>query len=227
MAALTRLDAEQRAHAWVATSAPGAEPVLHEFALGWVISARFPPTVNDGFGIPSMVLDRASGELVVGGTLPPDHIAEWYIKVTGPPPAPDPSAPAGPRRYPATMCQLTISERRWTALSRRRDTDRPTHPVISSFFAAMPPGYRERGCERSAEAAAFSEMLIAEELARAEAGLPPLTLADVRECVRGARVRTFSIREDGDPASGTPLRPTVPVLLLLDYLGLDPDAAPR
>ena len=224
MAALTRLDAEEKARVWVADSAPGAEPVLHEFELGWVISARFPPAVNDGFGVPSMVLDRASGELVVGGTLPPDHIAEWYTRGSLPRTVPDPNAP---RRFPATMCQLTISERSWAALSLRGDTDRPTHPVISSFFAAMPPNYRERGCERSAEAAAFSEMLIAEEMARAEAGLPPLTLADVRECVRGARVRTFSIREDGDPASGTQLRPTVPILLLLDYLGLDPDAAPR
>jgi hypothetical protein len=226
MAALNRTDAEDRARTWVAGAAPGAEPVLHEFSLGWVISARFPPSTPSPTpsGVPSVVLDRQSGELVVGGTLPPAHIAEWYSRGFQPPVS-RLETPPGPRPYPATMTQLTIADRTWVARSRRSDAGRPLHPVVSTFFDAMPTQYRERGCERSSEAMVLSELFHAEEGARAEAGRPALDLADAQECVRGARLRTYEIREDADPAAGTPHRSTLPVLLLLDYLGLSPDAA--
>ncbi|GAA0281632.1 YwqJ-related putative deaminase [Cryptosporangium japonicum] len=222
MAALDRTGAEERAQQWVESVAPGAEAVLHEFDLGWVISARFPPTVAYPLGLPSMVLDRESGELVVGGTIPPEDIAEAYRRGFRPPEPPD---GPGPRMFPSTMSKLTIAERSWVARSRRSDTDRILHPIVSTFFDAMPPEYKERGVERSAEAAVFSEMLIAEEIARAEAGRPRLTLEDARELVRGARLETFRIREDDDPATGTAHRSALPVLLFLDFLGLSPAAA--
>lgn len=219
MQALTRSDAEERARRWVEEAAPGAEPVLYEFELGWVISARFPAA--DRHWVPSVVLDRRTGELIIGGTLPPSHIAEWYSRDFRPPPRPAPRVP-GPRRYPATMSRLTIGDRTWAALSLRSETSRPLHPAVSTFFEAMPAPYRERGCERSAEAAVFSEFFWAEENARAANGDPPLTLADLRQLVRGARLETFRIREDGDPTSGSTVRPSLPAILFLDYLGLVP-----
>jgi hypothetical protein len=226
MAGLTRTDAEERAKIWVANAASGAEPVLHEFIHGWVISARFPPSTPYPASVPSVVLDRESGELVVGGTLPPENIAEMYARGFQPPAAQlRPAAGPQPRAFPATMSQLTIADRSWVARSQRSDADRPLHALVSTFFDAMPPNYRERGCERSSEAVVFSDLFHAEEGARAEAGRPPLALADAKECVRGARVRTYRIREDADPVAGTPHRSTLPILLLLDYLGLNPDAA--
>jgi len=224
MAPLSRTDAERRAQQWVESAAPGAAAVLYEFELGWVVSARFSPATPHPSGLPSMVLDRESGELVVGGTIPPEEIAEWYSRGFRPP---EPRVPPGPaaRTYPATMSKLTIAERSWVARSRRSDTDRVLHPIVSTFFDAMPPEYRERGAERSAEAAVFSEMFIAEEIARAEAGRPRLTLDDARELVRGARLETYRIREDDDPAAGTPRRSALPILLFLDFLGLSPAAA--
>ena len=224
MAALDRTDAEQRAQQWVESVAPGAEAVLYEFDLGWVISARFPPTTPYPLGLPSMVLDRESGELVVGGTIPPEDIAEWYARGFQPPEQELPDGPQS-RTYPSTMSKLTIAERSWVARSRRSDTDRILHPIVSTFFDAMPPEYKERGVERSAEAAVFSEMFIAEEIARAEAGRPRLSLEDARELVQGARLETYRIREDDDPAAGTVHRSTLPILLFLDFLGLSPAAA--
>ena len=207
MVALTRSDAEERARRWVAAAAPGAEPALYEFELGWVISARFPAA--ERHGVASMVLDRRTGELVVAGTLPPPNIAAWCSRDFRPPPRPVPRAPE-PRPYPATMSRLTIGDRDWVARSRRSDTGRPLHPAVSTFFGAVPAHYRERGGERSAEAAVFSELFRAEETARLESGEPPLTLAEMRKLVRGARLETFRIREDGDPLNGTTVRPGLP-----------------
>lgn len=221
MAAVNQAEADELARRWVSRAAPGAEAVLHEFARGWVISARFPVGGPDPTGVPNMVLDRESGELVVGGTRPPSDIAEWYQR--GSRPSADPTA--GPRVHPATMSRLAIDGRSRVARSLRADTDRPLHPVVATFFDTMPPEYRERGCERSSEAVVFSDLFHSEDDARAEAGLPALTLSDARDLVRGARVDTFRIREDADPANGTAVRPALPVLLFLDYLGLDPDAA--
>ncbi|MFG1922447.1 YwqJ-related putative deaminase [Cryptosporangium sp. NPDC048952] len=221
MAALNRTDAEELARRWVAEAAPGAEAVLHEFELGWVISARYPLTADDPLGIPSMVLNRESGELVVGGTLPPQNIAEWYVRGFEPQTTERPRT----RFYPATMSRLTIADRSWIARSLRSDADRPLHPVVSTFFDAMPADYRERGCERSSEAVVFSDLFYAEENARIEAGRPRLVLDDAKELVRGARIETFRIREDGDPSGGTAVRSGLPALLFLDYLGLSPDAA--
>ncbi|GAA4608231.1 hypothetical protein BJY16_006735 [Actinoplanes octamycinicus] len=222
MTALTRIDAEERARRWIEEAAPGAEPVLYEFELGWVISARFPP--GDPSNVPSMVLDRRTGDLVLGGTLPPSHLAEWYARDFRPPPRPARAVPRA-RRFPATMSRLTVAGKHWLALSGRSEITLPPHPAVAAFFEAMPAQYRERGCDRSAEAAVFSRLFWAEENARAEAGRPPLTLAELRELVRGARLESYRIREDGDPAAGTPVRPGLPALLLLDYLGLSPDAA--
>ncbi|GAA4945428.1 YwqJ-related putative deaminase [Actinoplanes utahensis] len=219
MSTLTRSDAEERARRWVAAAAPGAEPVLFEFELGWVISARFPAA--ERHWVAGMVLDRRTGELVVGGTLPPPDIAAWYSRDFRPPPRPTPQVPE-PRSFPATMSRLTIGDRYWVARSRRSDTGRPLHPAVSTFFQAIPAHYRERGGERSAEAAVFSEFFWAEETARVENGEPPPTPAEMRKLVRGARLETFRIREDGDPLSGTTVRPGLPVLLFLDYLGLPP-----
>ncbi|XVV16904.1 YwqJ-related putative deaminase [Actinoplanes sp. CA-131856] len=212
MTPLSRADAEERAREW---APPGSEPVLYEFELGWVLSARFPP--GEPEGVPSMVLDRGTGELVVGGTLPPSHIAQWYARDV-------PSRPTAPEPRPSTMCRLTLAGRGWLAVSPRLDNGRPPHPAVSSFFEEMPERYREPGCERSAEVTAFSDLFWAEENTRSEAGLPPLGPAEMRELVRDARLETFRVRDDGDPADGTRVRPALPILLFLDYLGLGPEA---
>lgn len=214
--AITRTDAEDLARTWVEDVCPGAEPVLYEFARGWVISAR----THTGHGPPSMILDRDTGQLVIGGTLPPANLAAWYMRDFQPAPA-----PAGPRRYPATMSRLTIAGRGRVALSLRSDTDQPLHPAVETFFGTMPAHYRERGAERSSEAVVFSELFRAEENARRAAGQPLMALPDLRDLVCGARLETYRIREKDDPLSGSRLRSGLPVLLFLDYLGLSPDAA--
>ncbi|MEV0900510.1 SUKH-3 domain-containing protein [Actinoplanes sp. NPDC049802] len=214
--AITRADAEDLAQKWVDDVCPGAEPVLYEFARGWVLSAR----TGSGHGPPSMILDRDTGELVIGGTLSPSNLAAWYMRGFQPAPG-----PAGPRRYPATMSRLTIAGRSRAALSLRSDTDRPLHPAVAAFFETMPAHHRERGAERGSEAVVFSELFYAEEAGRSAAGLPLMGLSELRELVCGARLETYRIREDGDPASGSRLRPGLPVLLFLDHLGLDPDTA--
>ncbi|WIM92462.1 YwqJ-related putative deaminase [Actinoplanes oblitus] len=224
MTAVTQADADERARRWIEEAAPGAEPVLTEFELGWVISARFPP--GDPSCVPSVVLDRRTGEMTIGGTLPPSHIAEWYVRDFRPPPRPPRVIPQ-PRRFPAMMSRLTVGDRSWVALSGRSEAGLPPHPAVATFFEAMPPHYRERGCERSAEAAVFSRFLWEQENARTGAGRPRLTPPEMRELVRGARLETFRIREDGDPTGGTPVSSRLPVLLLLDFLGLSPDAAAK
>lgn len=201
---MNRKDAEERARRWVESVAPDAEPVLYEFDRGWVISARFPPAMAYPLGLPSMILDRESGELVIGGTLPPEELAEWYKRDFQPP----------------HTAELTIGDRRWTAESRPPGTDLFLHPIVSTFFDAMPADYREPGVEHSAEAIVFSEMFIAEEIARAEAGLPRLTLPIARETARGAKLKISP-----DPVSGTTV-PSLPIVLFLDFLGLIGDWQP-
>ncbi|MEY9963044.1 hypothetical protein ABIA33_001070 [Streptacidiphilus sp. MAP12-16] len=112
------------------------------------------------------------------------------------------------------------------ALSVRGDThtyagekaDRPPqlHPLVAAFLDGLPVSARERFTGRCPEAVLLSQFLtIVEEARSKRSSRKPFTESDARKGLRGARMTSVRIREEGDPAHGThqpPCRSCVPLL---------------
>jgi YwqJ-like deaminase len=188
-----------------------------------------PPQTGDG----RSAIKRHTGEVPVRPSLPIYNGSETFseqIPQTPRPQSGDPLCRAEhePRRtpYPATVTQLTVAGRVWTATSAKGNGEPAHHPFVGAFYAAMPAAYKERGCDRASEAVVLSDALLAEDADRARAGQPPLTVSEARDdFLRGADVFTYAVREPGDPADGRRTAPTVPSMMLLHYLGFT--LAPR
>lgn len=223
---ITSEEAARIAGLWAARFGADVSPRVHEFDLGWVVtpsSGATPRPVGEGRGI----VDRRTGEVSVWPSLPVDVVVEMFREQYVDPPPPRSWDPLRRARrelrrvsYPGTVSHLTVSGRLWSAATAKGDGEPAHHPIVDSFYRAMPARFRERGCERASEALVLSDALLAEDAGRGAAGRPPLTLLEAREeYLSSADVVTYRVREPGDPADGQSCPPPMPSLLLLQYLG--------
>ncbi|GAA5008550.1 YwqJ-related putative deaminase [Kitasatospora paranensis] len=95
------------------------------------------------------------------------------------------------------------------------------HPLVAEFLAGLPVEHRERFLGRCPEAVLLSQYLTTVDAARSKrAARKPLGLNDARKALKGARLTTVRIREEGDPAHGTHAPPCRSCVPLLDHLNV-------
>ncbi|BFV57602.1 YwqJ-related putative deaminase [Kitasatospora sp. CMC57] len=90
------------------------------------------------------------------------------------------------------------------------------HPLVAEFLAGLPAERRERFLGRCPETELLSRFLTEVDTTRSKrSARKPLTLHDARKALKGSRLTTVRIREEGDPAHGThapPCRSCEPLL---------------
>jgi len=144
--------------------------------------------------------------------------------------------PAGPpslrhRRdgiLPAVAAALSIRDEVLTCTGQKSEQPPVLHPVVQEFLDALPIAQRERFTGRCPEAVLVSRHLAAVDDKRGKrASRHPLTQAEARKSLRGAKLTARRIREDGDPAHGTyapPCRSCAPLLAHFGVRPFDPAA---
>ncbi|WP_405011858.1 YwqJ-related putative deaminase [Kitasatospora sp. NBC_01539] len=95
------------------------------------------------------------------------------------------------------------------------------HPLVGDFLVGLPVEHRERFLGRCPEAVLLSQFLTTVDAARSKrAARKPLGLNEARKALKGARLTTVRIREEGDPAHGTHAPPCRSCAPLLDHLNV-------
>ncbi|RAJ36050.1 YwqJ-like deaminase [Kitasatospora sp. SolWspMP-SS2h] len=95
------------------------------------------------------------------------------------------------------------------------------HPLVGAFLAALPVEKRERFVGRCPEAALLSQYLGQVDASRSKrAARKPMTVQEARKALKGARMTTLRIREEGDPAHGTHAPPCRSCAPLLEHLNV-------
>lgn len=106
-----------------------------------------------------------------------------------------------------------------TLAGDKADPQPELHPIVEGFLAALAPEHRERFTGRCPEAVLLSQFLTAVDAARSpRAARKPLSLHDARKALKGAKLTTVRIREEGDPAHGTHAPPCRSCAPLLEHL---------
>ncbi|WP_030270783.1 YwqJ-related putative deaminase [Streptomyces sp. NRRL B-24484] len=143
--------------------------------------------------------------------------------------AAQPAAPAVPRLLhlrdsvlPAVAAALSLKGGEVQTLAGDKSDLAPLlHPLVGDFLAGLPIEHRERFTGRCPEAVLLSQYLTTVDGARSKrASRKPLGLHDARKALRGARLTTVRIREEGDPAHGTHAPPCRSCAALLDHLNV-------
>jgi YwqJ-like deaminase len=139
--------------------------------------------------------------------------------------------PAGPpvlrhRRdgiLPAVAGALSIRDEVLTCTGAKGEQPPALHPIVQEFLDALPVGQRERFTGRCPEPVLISRRLTAVEAGRSKrASRRPLSGAEARKALRGAKLTARRIREDGDPAHGTYVPPCRSCAPLLAHFGVRP-----
>ena len=108
-----------------------------------------------------------------------------------------------------------------TCAGEKADRAPELHPLVSSFLDGLPPEQRERFTGRCPEAVLLSQYFDTAEGERSRrASRRPFTEGDARKSLRGARLTTVRIREEGDPAHGTHQPPCRSCVPLLEHFGV-------
>ncbi|WP_354642058.1 YwqJ-related putative deaminase [Kitasatospora camelliae] len=95
------------------------------------------------------------------------------------------------------------------------------HPLVAAFLAGLPLEQRERFLGRCPEAVLLSQYLAEVDAGRSKrAARKPMTLQEARKALKGARLTTVRIREEGDPAHGTHAPPCRSCAPLLEHLNV-------
>jgi len=117
---------------------------------------------------------------------------------------------------PAVAAALSVRGSTHTFPGYKNDPLPGLHPLVAAFLAELPLESRERFTGRCPEAVLLSQFLATTEANRSKrASRKPLSLSDARKALKGARLTTVRIREEGDPAHGThqpPCRSCEPML---------------
>ncbi|MFJ6212649.1 YwqJ-related putative deaminase [Streptomyces sp. NPDC092296] len=117
---------------------------------------------------------------------------------------------------PAVAAALSVRGGTHTHPGYKNDPLPELHPLVAGFLAGLPLEHRERFTGRCPEAMLLSQYLATAEANRSRrAARKPLSLAEARKALKGARLTTVRIREEGDPAHGThqpPCRSCEPML---------------
>jgi hypothetical protein len=117
---------------------------------------------------------------------------------------------------PIVAAALSVRGGTHTCVSDKAGAPPPLHPLVAGFLAELPTAQRERFTGRCPEAVLLSQFFAAAEESRSKrAARKPFTEGEARKSLRGARMTTVRIREEGDPAHGThqpPCRSCTPLL---------------
>ena len=219
------------AEKWVNDSAPVGvtlTAMVHEFDLGYVVSARQEPGAPARFGAGWGVIDKDTGEFSVWPSLPVEKIIERYrARRASRPPTQWTWHPAAQARWdleqvgtPSTVTHLRFPDRRLTARSVKGDEPPNHHRLVAQFMDELPVEHRERGYERCSEAAAISDALHAEDARRQSAGEPLITIEQARTTLfGGVSIVTYRVREPADPVAGESAPPCVSCAMLERHFG--------
>lgn len=230
---ITRDEAELIAEKWVNDSAPvgvSFTVMVHEFDLGYVVSARQQPGSPPLFGTGHGVIDKYTGERSVWPGLPVQSIIDRYrARRSARPQRVWTWDPADRARWdlrhgatPSTITHLRLADRQVSARSVKGDEPPRHHRLVVEFMhEELRAADRVRGYERCSEAAAISDALHAEDARRQLMVAPPITLAEARaELFGGATMVTYRVREPGDPVAGTAAAPCRSCAELAHHFGL-------
>ncbi|MGA5700675.1 YwqJ-related putative deaminase [Peterkaempfera bronchialis] len=167
-------------------------------------------------------------------------IGERTPAAAGPPLAtssarPDDPDPAGPRPpaatpllrhhrdslLPAVAAALSVRGATHTHPGYKDDPLPALHPLVAAFLDGLPLESRERFTGRCPEAVLLSQYLTVAEANRSRrASRKPLGLSEARKALKGAKLTTVRIREEGDPAHGTHQPPCRSCEPMLDHFGV-------
>jgi hypothetical protein len=95
------------------------------------------------------------------------------------------------------------------------------HPLVGDFLASLPVESRERFTGRCPEAVLLSQFIDQAEFGRSgRAARKAFGEGEARKALRGAKMTTVRIREEGDPAHGTHQPPCRSCAPLLEHFGV-------
>jgi YwqJ-like deaminase len=230
---ITRDEAELIAEKWVNDSAPvgvSFTVTVHEFDLGYVVSARQQAGSAPLFGTGLGVIDKYTGERSVWPGLPVQSIIDRYrARRSARPQTVWTWNPAERARWdlrhgatPSTITHLRLADGQVSARSVKGDEPPRHHRLVMEFMQEqLPAADRVRGYDRCSEAAAISDALHAEDAHRQSVVAPPITLAEARaELFGSATMVTYRVREPGDPVAGTAAPPCSSCAKLARHFGL-------
>ncbi|WP_441250582.1 YwqJ-related putative deaminase [Kitasatospora sp. McL0602] len=123
---------------------------------------------------------------------------------------------------PAVAAALSLRSGEVRTLAGDKADARPTlHPLVAEFLAGLPLEQRERFTGRCPEAVLLSQHLTEVDSGRSKRAVrKPLTIQEARKSLKGSRLTTVRIREEGDPAHGTHAPPCRSCGPLLDHLNV-------
>ncbi|GAA0681217.1 YwqJ-related putative deaminase [Kitasatospora atroaurantiaca] len=123
---------------------------------------------------------------------------------------------------PAVAAALSLKNGEVHTLAGDKSDALPAlHPLVGEFLAELPAEHRERFLGRCPEAVLLSQYLATVDTGRSKrAARKPLSLQDARKALKGSRLTTVRIREEGDPAHGTHAPPCRSCAPLLDHLNV-------
>ncbi|MCI0384013.1 YwqJ-related putative deaminase [Streptomyces sp. CNQ085] len=141
--------------------------------------------------------------------------------------APDDTTPVPRHRrdgiMPTVAAALSVRGRTLTCTAGKADTPPALHPLVQDYLDTLTAPQRERHTGRCPEAVLISRHLAAAEASRGKrASRKPLSTGEARKALKGAKITTRRIREDGDPAHGTYAPPCRSCAALLAHFGVRP-----
>ncbi|WP_232248643.1 YwqJ-related putative deaminase [Streptacidiphilus rugosus] len=121
---------------------------------------------------------------------------------------------------PIVAAALSVRGDTYTHVSEKGELPR-LHPLVGGFLADLPVEQLERFTGRCPEAVLLSQFLDQTEAGRSgRAARKAFGEGEARKALRGAKMTTVRIREEGDPAHGTHQPPCRSCLPLLDHFGV-------
>jgi hypothetical protein len=121
---------------------------------------------------------------------------------------------------PIVAAALSVRGDTYTHVSEKGDPPR-LHPLVGGFLDGLPVEARERFTGRCPEAVLLSQFLDQTEADRSgRSSRKVFGESEARKALRGARITTVRIREEGDPAHGTHQPPCRSCVPLLDHFGV-------
>ncbi|MDG9705319.1 YwqJ-related putative deaminase [Streptomyces sp. DH37] len=139
--------------------------------------------------------------------------------------APDDTTPVPRHRrdgiMPAVAAALSVRGRTLTCTASKADTPPALHPLVQDYLDTLTAQQRERHTGRCPEAVLLSRHLASAEAARGKrASRRPLSTGEARKALKGAKLTTRRIREDGDPRHGSYAPPCRSCAALLAHFGV-------
>ncbi|MTE19391.1 hypothetical protein F0L17_09675 [Streptomyces sp. TRM43335] len=122
---------------------------------------------------------------------------------------------------PTVAAALSVKGQLLTCTAGKADRPPTHHPLVQDYLDTLTAPQRERHTGRCPEAVLLSRYLTTAEAARGKrAARKPLSTGEARKALRGAKLTTRRIREDGDPHHGSYAPPCRSCTALLAHFGV-------